>query len=40
MPKYLPRTAHFLAEMLKMDDEELAAQLWKNSNTFFGLPEN
>ena len=38
MPKYLPITARFLAEMLDMDDEELAAILWENSNRFFGLP--
>ena len=38
MPKYLPLTARFLAEMLEMDDAELAAQLWENSNRFFGLP--
>ncbi|MDL2229274.1 TatD family hydrolase [Treponema sp. OttesenSCG-928-L16] len=39
MPKYLPLTAHFLADMLEMDKEELAAVLWENSNRFFGLPE-
>ncbi|GHT57350.1 TatD family hydrolase [Spirochaetia bacterium] len=38
MPKYLPMTARFLAEMLEMDDEALSAQLWENSNRFFGLP--
>jgi TatD DNase family protein len=38
MPKYLPLTARFLAEMLEMDEEALAAQLWENSNKFFGLP--
>ncbi|MDR2404499.1 MAG: TatD family hydrolase [Spirochaetaceae bacterium] len=37
MPKYLPMTARFLAEMLEMDDEELAAALWENSTRFFGL---
>jgi TatD DNase family protein len=37
MPKYLPTTARFLADMLGMDDEELAAALWDNSNRFFGL---
>jgi TatD DNase family protein len=37
MPKYLPMTARFLAEMLEIDDEELAAALWENSNRFFGL---
>jgi len=38
MPKYLPITARFLGEMLQMDEEELAAALWENSNRFFGLP--
>ena len=38
MPKYLSITARFLAEMLNMDDEELANVLWENSNRFFGLP--
>ncbi|MDR0554547.1 MAG: TatD family hydrolase [Treponema sp.] len=38
MPKYLPITARFLAGMLEMDREELAAILWENSNRFFGLP--
>ena len=38
MPKYLPLTARFLAEMLEMDEAELAARLWENSNQFFGLP--
>jgi TatD DNase family protein len=38
MPKYLPLTAHFMAEMLEMDDEEIGAMLWENSNRFFGLP--
>ena len=37
MPKYLPLTGRFMAEMLEMDEEELAAQLWDNSNAFFGL---
>jgi TatD DNase family protein len=37
MPKYLPITARFLAEMLDMDDEETGAFLWENSNRFFGL---
>jgi len=37
MPKYLPITARFMAEMLGMDDEELGATLWENSNRFFGL---
>jgi len=39
MPKYLPITARFLAEMLGMDDEELATVLWENSNRFFGLSD-
>jgi TatD DNase family protein len=38
MPKYLPMTARFLAEMLETDEEALAAQLWENANRFFGLP--
>jgi TatD DNase family protein len=38
MPKYLPITARFMAEMLDMDEEVLAAQLWENANKFFGLP--
>jgi TatD DNase family protein len=38
MPKYLPITARFLAEMLEMEEEELAAILWENANRFFGLP--
>ena len=39
MPSMLPSTARFLAEMLDMDLEELAAQLWKNSCKIFNLPE-
>jgi Tat protein secretion system quality control protein TatD with DNase activity len=27
-----------MAEMLEMEEEELAAQLWENANNFFGLP--
>jgi TatD DNase family protein len=38
MPKYLPITARFLAEMLDMGDEETSVALWENSNRFFGLP--
>ncbi|MDR2049324.1 MAG: TatD family hydrolase [Treponema sp.] len=38
MPKYLPITGRFMAEMLEMNEEELMAQLWENSNRFFGLP--
>ncbi len=39
MPAYTPSTVRFMAEMLDIDLEELAAQLWKNSCTFFRLPE-
>ena len=39
MPKYLPITARFLAEMLEMDIEELAKILWDNSNRFFGISD-
>jgi TatD DNase family protein len=38
MPKYLPLTASFLADMMGMDEAEMAATLWENSNRFFGLP--
>ena len=38
MPKYLPITARFLADMLGIDDEELGTALWENANRFFGLP--
>jgi TatD DNase family protein len=38
MPKYLPLTARFLAEMLELDEAELGNILWENSNRFFGLP--
>jgi TatD DNase family protein len=38
MPKYLPMTAHFMAELLDVEEEEMCEQLWENSNTFFGLP--
>ena len=37
MPKYLPITARFMAEMLEMDVKELSAILWENSNRFFGI---
>jgi TatD DNase family protein len=37
MPKYLPITARFMAEMLDIDDEELGTALWENANRFFGL---
>ncbi len=39
MPAYTQSTVHFLAELLDMDMEELSVQLWKNSCTFFNLPE-
>jgi len=39
MPSYTPSTVKFMAEMLEIDLEELAAQLWKNSCTLFRLPE-
>ena len=39
MPAYLPSTARFLADMLEMDLDALAAQLWKNSCKIFNLPE-
>ncbi len=38
MPAYLPSTGKFLAEMVGMTEEDLAAQLWDNSNRFFDLP--
>jgi TatD DNase family protein len=38
MPKYLPITARFMAEMLQMNEEALSTQLWENSCKFFGLP--
>ena len=40
MPKYLPITARFMAEMLGMEEEALAAQLWENANKFFNLPND
>ncbi|MDR1301755.1 MAG: TatD family hydrolase [Treponema sp.] len=39
MPKYLPLTARFLADMLGIKAEELALMLWQNANRFFGLPD-
>ena len=39
MPAYLPSTAKFIAEMLDIDLEKLAEQLWKNSCRAFNLPE-
>jgi len=38
MPKYLPITGRFMADMLEMEEEALAAQLWNNACKFFGLP--
>ncbi len=38
MPKYLPSTGKYLADMLEMSEEDTAAFLWENSNRFFGLP--
>jgi TatD DNase family protein len=40
MPKYLPITVRFMAEMLQKEEQELAAQLWKNANKFFDLPDD
>jgi TatD DNase family protein len=40
MPKYLPITVRFMADMLDMEEEALAAHLWENSNNFFGLPND
>jgi TatD DNase family protein len=39
MPSYLPSTLKFLSELLDMEQEALADQLWKNSCAFFHLPE-
>jgi TatD DNase family protein len=39
MPKYLPITARFMAEMLGMDIQELSSTLWQNSNRLFGLDD-
>lgn len=38
MPAYIPSTAKFLAELLDMDLEKLADQLWENSCRFYNLP--
>lgn len=38
MPKYLPQTALFMAEMVDIDEEELCQILWDNANRFFELP--
>jgi TatD DNase family protein len=40
MPKYLPITARFFANMLDMDKEKLSVVLWENANRFFGLPND
>ncbi|MDR1788423.1 MAG: TatD family hydrolase [Treponema sp.] len=37
MPKYLPITARHMADILKIDLEELAGHLWENANRVFGL---
>jgi TatD DNase family protein len=37
MPKYLPITARFMANMLDMEEEAFAAQLWENTSKFFGM---
>ncbi len=39
MPSYTPSTVHFMADMLEMETEDLAARLWANSCKFFRLPE-
>ncbi len=39
MPAYTPATVKFMAEMLDMETEALAEQLWKNSCACFRLPE-
>jgi TatD DNase family protein len=39
MPAYTPSTVQFLADMLEMDIEKVADQLWKNSCKVFQLPE-
>jgi TatD DNase family protein len=36
-PKYLPLTEQCMADILEMDEEALANQLWENANRFFGL---
>ncbi|MBO7639703.1 MAG: TatD family hydrolase [Treponema sp.] len=39
MPSYLLSTAKFMADMLEIDLEKLADQLWKNRCKIFNLPE-
>jgi TatD DNase family protein len=36
-PEYLPSTVRFLAEMLEMPEEEVAAALWDNARRFFRI---
>jgi len=38
MPKYMPLTARYMAQMLEIEEQTLAGHLWENSNKFFGLP--
>ena len=40
MPAYLTSTAKFLSEILEMDQEALAKQLWTNSCKIFNLTHN
>ena len=39
MPKYLPLTARFMADLMQIDEETLATHLWENACKFFGLPD-
>ena len=39
MPAYTASTVKFMAEMLEMEVEALAEQLWRNACAFFRLPE-
>lgn len=39
MPAFISSTARFLSDLLEMDMESLAAQLWTNSCRAFSLPE-
>lgn len=39
MPAYTPSTVRFLSEMLDINLEDLANQLWENSCKFFKLPK-
>ncbi|GHU30846.1 TatD family hydrolase [Spirochaetia bacterium] len=38
MPKYLPLTAKYMANLLKLDPEQLAAALWNNACRLFNVP--